>query len=104
MPSPVIQQEQLARLEQALLAIPGRPAISQKPPTLVRGTQVLPVRQAMLAPACTLPVEDCLGKILADPCVGCPPAVPILICGQRIDERAIAAFNYYGITQLSVVE
>ena len=51
-----------------------------------------------------VPVEAALGCVLASPCVGCPPAVPIVICGERIDENALAAFRYYGITHCEVVD
>ena len=61
------------------------------------------IRRAMLSVADTLPASDCLGRILALPCVACPPAVPILMCGEVIDEAALAAFSYYGIRTLRVV-
>ena len=104
MPAPGMPAEALNRLEQALLSIPKKEEIGTKPPALACCEQVMTVRQAMLAPAQTVPVEESLGRILASPCVGCPPAVPIVICGQKINEAAIAAFRYYGITQLTVTE
>ena len=60
-------------------------------------------REAALSPCETLPVERCLGRILAAATVGCPPAVPILVCGERIDEHALACFRYYGIETCTVV-
>ena len=62
------------------------------------------VRQAMLANSERLPAGQCLGRILAVPTVGCPPAVPILVCGERIDAHAIACFDYYGIDHCYVVK
>jgi arginine/lysine/ornithine decarboxylase len=35
--------------------------------------------------------------------VGCPPAIPIVICGEEIDKKAISAFKYYGIEKCLVV-
>ena len=46
---------------------------------------------------------SCLGRILTAATVGCPPAVPILVCGERIDEHALACFRYYGIETCTVV-
>jgi len=40
---------------------------------------------------------------LANATVGCPPAVPIIVCGERIDETAVRAFEYYGIDHVTVV-
>ena len=57
----------------------------------------------MLALSETLRVERALGRVLASPCVSCPPAVPILICGEEIDESAVQAFRYYGIERVEVV-
>ena len=93
----------LARLEKALLSIPKEPAIDQKPPALRRGEAVLSIREAALAPQVRIAAKDALGKVLASPCVGCPPAVPIVVCGEKIDEAAIACFAYYGIDFCTVV-
>jgi arginine/lysine/ornithine decarboxylase len=62
------------------------------------------IREAMLAPFETLPVDACLGRILASPSVACPPAVPILVCGEEIDQAAQAAFRYYGIESCAVIK
>jgi len=41
--------------------------------------------------------------VLAAASVGCPPAVPIVVCGERIDAEAAACFDYYGIKTCAVV-
>ena len=64
---------------------------------------MLSPREALLSPFETLPAERCLGRILATPCVGCPPAVPIAVCGERLTAEALALFRYYGIEKLDVV-
>lgn len=94
----------LERLEQALCGIPKREAVEEKSPRLARAVPVLSVREAMLAEAELLPVSECIGRILAVPTVGCPPAVPILVCGERIDEQAVEAFRYYGMECCCVVK
>jgi len=40
---------------------------------------------------------------LAAATVGCPPAVPIVVCGERIDDAAVECFRYYGIECCLVV-
>ncbi len=91
-------------LRAALHAIPPREPIVDAHPALCRPTCVLSPREAMLAPAETLPVGEALGRVLASPCVSCPPAVPILVCGERIDESAARAFRYYGVERVEVVK
>jgi len=97
-------KETLAQLEQALFTIPPRPPVLESCPAFAPGEQVMTVREAILACSERLPVEQCNGRILAAPTVGCPPAVPILVCGERIGEHAIACFAYYGIDHCFVVK
>ena len=90
-------------LRRALGDISAREPIREGPPPLGRPARVLSPREAMLAPFETLPLARCLGRVLAAPNVSCPPAVPILVCGERIDEKALALFAYYGFDRLDVV-
>ncbi|MGN1006147.1 MAG: amino acid decarboxylase, partial [Aristaeellaceae bacterium] len=101
--TPEIGSDGLDRLEAALDALPLRPAIQDEPPVFQPAARALSIREAALSPCETLPVERCLGRILAAATVGCPPAVPILVCGERIDEHALACFRYYGIETCTVV-
>ena len=72
-------------------------------PALPRGKRVLSIRQALFSPWEELPLEDCLGRVLAAPAVSCPPAVPILVCGEVLDEQALRCFAYYGRKRAAVV-
>ena len=94
----------LRYLEETLCRIPRRAPVLEEPPRFSPGEKVLSIREAALAPWELLPAEQCLGRILAVPAVGCPPAVPILVCGERIDENALACFAYYGIPTCPVVK
>ncbi|MBQ9964828.1 MAG: aminotransferase class V-fold PLP-dependent enzyme [Clostridia bacterium] len=97
-------EETLAHLEQALCKIPPLPPITEACPAFARGEQVMTIREALLAGSELLPVDQCHGRILAAPTVGCPPAVPILVCGERIDTHAMACFTYYGIDHCFVIK
>ena len=96
--------ETLSQIEQALCRIPPQPPIKEDSPAFAPGELVLTIREAVFACSELLPVEQCLGRILAVPTVGCPPAVPILVCGERIDRHAIACFAYYGIDHCFVIK
>lgn len=95
--------EVLIRLEKALSDVPKKTPISAEPPIFKTAKRVMTVRDAMLSDAEVLPTEECIGRVLAVPTVGCPPAVPILVCGEEIDGHAISCFNYYGIRSCCVV-
>jgi len=96
--------ELLDGLEQALCQIPPREPITACCPQLLPGKQALRMHEAMLSDSETLPVEQCMGRIVAIPTVGCPPAVPILVCGERIDAHAMKCFAYYHIDSCCVVK
>ena len=91
------------RLNNALSIIPPRSPLTLQAPRLHHPEQVLPLRQAVFSLCENLPVSQCEGRILAAATVACPPAVPIVVCGERIDRDAIAVFDYYGITTCWVV-
>ena len=103
MVTPETGAEGLERLKDVLLALPKKQPLPPCPLEFRPGEQVLSIRQAMLSPGVVLPVEQCEGRILASASVGCPPAVPILICGERIDKHAIDCFRYYGIQSVTVL-
>ena len=103
MVTPETGTEGLERLKDVLLALPKKQPLPPCPLEFRPGEQVLSIRQAMLSPGVVLPVEQCEGRILASASVGCPPAVPILICGERIDTHAIDCFRYYGIQSVTVL-
>ena len=95
---------ELNYLERALLEISPKTPIKEGCPRLIAGVKKLEIREAMLSDSEVLPVEQCAQRIVAVPTVGCPPAVPILVCGEQIDEHAINCFAYYGIDKCSVVK
>ena len=104
MVTPENTEEDLARLQAALLGVPREVPIETPPAMPGRGEQVLSVREAMLSPWERTEVAASEGRILASPSVGCPPAVPIAVCGQRIGKEAIECFRYYGIESVAVVK
>lgn len=97
-------EEEINRLSKTLFHISPKTPIEEKAPRFIPCPKVLEIREAMLSDSETLPVEQCLGRILAVPTVSCPPAVPILVCGEQIDEHAIKCFQYYGIDNCCVVK
>ncbi|MBE6757188.1 MAG: aminotransferase class V-fold PLP-dependent enzyme [Ruminococcaceae bacterium] len=101
--TPLLEEDALLRAEDVLLSLPQKSPITAHPPLFLAGEAVFTVREAMLADAEFVSVEQACGRVLAAPTVGCPPAVPIAICGERLDEHALACFRYYSITTCAVV-
>ena len=102
--TPAITEANAERLTEVLSALPKRDPLLLCPPPMTPPRRALSVRQALFSPAEVLPVEDCIGRVAAAATVGCPPAVPIVVSGEVINEGAVACFQYYGIETCMVVK
>lgn len=71
---------------------------------LAKGERVLSVREALFAPQEAIPAAESLGRICGAPTVGCPPAVPAAMSGERIGREALALFQYYDIKTVDVLK
>lgn len=96
-------EQGVQRLKEVLTAIPRKAPITEQPPAFHRAQRVLSAREAVMSPSETVPVEKSRGRILAAVTVGCPPAVPILVSGELIDDSAVSCFKYYGIETCEAV-
>ena len=90
-------------LKSALLSIPPKKPITVGAPKFVPPTVEMSIREAILAPSKRIPTRKAAGHVLATPCLSCPPAVPIVVSGERITEDALKAMLYYGIEYCDVV-
>lgn len=61
------------------------------------------IREAVLAPSEEVPVSEAEGRILGTETVSCPPAIPIAVCGERINRHMTALFRQYGIETVTVL-
>lgn len=102
--TPGIKPKGLERLESALLKLKKKAEICEQPPVFHEPKRVLSVREALLADFEILPANECINRVIASSSVGCPPAVPLLVCGEVIDAHALACFRYYGIEECCVVK
>lgn len=104
--TPETRETDFERVERALSALPhrapsateGHPSINGQPKT------VMSIRDAILAPHETVATRDAVGRICAAPTVSCPPAVPVAVSGERIDQNTAEALQYYGIEAVEVVK
>lgn len=65
---------------------------------------VMTIREAVFSNHKIIDVTEAEGRICAAPTVSCPPAVPIVISGERIEASDIEVFKAYGITKVDVVK
>lgn len=102
--TPETGEEGLKKIAEAMLSIPKKEAVSEKPPLFSLPERVMSVRQAAFSEWETVHASESDGRILGLATVGCPPAVPIVCCGERIDKNAVECFEYYGIKTCTVIK
>ena len=83
----------------------GRNDLSSPPVSImaVRGDPVLSLREALMVPRRTVPVGDAVGHVCAEFSAPCPPAVLLVMPGERIDAVHVSLFRRFGIDTVSVV-
>lgn len=100
--SPVMKERDFRRLEQALemcaAAAPLLPPALPEPPE-----QVCTMRQAALSVWECVPIDTAVGRICGAVQVPCPPAVPLLVSGERITGEWAELMRFYGIGEVLVM-
>ena len=102
--TPDITSDELNRVVRLLCSVERKAPLGDLPPVIAPPVQRMRPHEAILSPAERIPVEEAAGRMLASASVTCPPAVPIVVCGEEIDESAIRCFRYYGIETCFVVK
>lgn len=102
--TPENNSEDFAKLTGFFANLPRKNTINESVPEIPRLEKVMSPKMAMFSKREEVNVENAVGRILASPCVSCPPAIPIAVCGERLDEKAVECFKYYGIYRVSVVK
>lgn len=97
------QENALTKLPEVLRHLPRRTPNPKKAPPLARKPIVREsIREALFSPCETIPVEDAVGRVLSALTVGCPPAVPIVVCGEEITAETVEVMRYYGMDTVKV--
>ena len=102
--SPENSAGSLRHLEKTLCSLKRSEPITELPPCVPRPDMAIKPHQALLSESETLPVEDCLGRISAAAAISCPPAIPLAVCGERIDQHVVDCLRYYGVAGCAVIK
>lgn len=102
--TPRTTADDIKYLREVLLSVPRLTPISEAPPAFSSSKKVLSPRSALLSRKETVPLSESAGRICGDICVSCPPAVPVVVCGERIDRHAISLLEYYGAKTCTVIK
>lgn len=74
--------------------------VSFKP---IQTKQALSIRDAIFSSHETITVDHAIGRVCGAPTVSCPPAIPIVVSGEVIDENAVKMFHHYKIESVDVI-
>ena len=66
--------------------------------------KAMSVRDAALSDYETVSIDESCGRICAMINVPCPPAVPIAVSGEVINENCIKIYKNYGIFNINVIK
>ena len=103
--TPDNSKRDFVRLRNALLGIRARRMLVRAPSfKLSPLRRAMSIREAIFSPHELISVHDSTGRVCALPSVSCPPAVPIAVSGEVIDDKAAELFCAYGIETVSVVK
>ena len=102
MATPENDPEDFRRVFRALEGVLAPPE-ARDPLPLAKGERVCSIREAALARRETVPAAESLGRVCGLPTVGCPPAVPIVVSGERITAQAVELFARYGVEEVEVL-
>ena len=95
---------EIEKMRDILLDIPKKPEIKETAPCVCDAEFAVTSRQAAFSDCERIAVAECEGRICAETAYSCPPAVPIVFCGERITAKAIECFEYYGISDCLVTK
>ncbi len=90
--------------KKALLDIPKRQAILDTPPCFSPCEQVLSTKNACFSRRKLLGIDNVEGEVLSTSNITCPPAISIVVAGEKFNKCSIELCKYYGITECYVVE
>ena len=102
--TPYSGEEALSAVLSAFEGLEKRPPIKDEKLTFSLPERVLPIRAAAFALSEKKPVNEVIGRVFTGSSLSCPPCVPVLIAGERIDENAAKALKYYGIKEVEVIK
>lgn len=102
--TPQNTKKDFSRIEKTLFQIPEREPLEEPNLVMPWPEGYCTLRHAMFAKRECIPVEEAEGRVLAAATMSCPPAVPAVVCGERISAEAVEILKYYGTREVWVLK
>ena len=98
-------EEDFSRLIEAAKALDAKnPKIEENSYKMPRPSVRLSIKDAVFSKSESVATSDAVGRICASPVASCPPAVPIVVSGEVIDEKTAEILYKFGIEKIDVVK
>lgn len=94
--------EDLVSLYKILESIPRKSPCAVKEHTVLHPERVFSVREAYFFKKKSVPVKEAEEKICAGIHCPCPPCVPLVMPGERLDGKCISELERYGVTHIDI--
>ncbi len=102
--SAVTTTEDCQRAEISLELIPRLEELPLIKYPVIKPKKELSVREAVFRRQKSVPVAEAAGKLCGGIQTPCPPCIPIVMPGERIDGEIVEALQLYGVKTVSVLE
>ena len=102
--SAITSPDDCLRAEVSLELIPRRTAKPLAEYPVIRPKQETSIREAVFAKQHSVSVDEANGKVCGGIQVSCPPGIPIVIPGERIDSEAVEALKLYGVKSVEILD
>lgn len=102
--SPMNTAREIQEISDILMKCDPAPALNKGYIEFVQPETAVSIREAVMCRYETVAVEDSLGRICAGVDVPCPPAIPVAVGGEVINENCIKIFKRYGILSVNVIQ
>ena len=96
-------EAELEYLGEMLSALEKREEITDKPPHITSPERAVALADCIYMPTEKIPTEKSVGRICGAVNVSCPPAVPVVIAGEKIGEKEKELLLYYGVKEIEVI-
>ncbi len=96
--------EDLGLLSRVLEGLPKKEVLTENPPEITPPERVVPLSECIYLPTEEVETEKALGRICGSINISCPPAVPIVVAGERIGKPQLDLLGYYGVGEIEVVK
>lgn len=102
--SAVQPREDFPRLSEIFSGIPRKSPLAIPAHKILKPERVLSLREALFSEKETVKTEDSAGKTCAEIVSPCPPCVPLVMPGERIDGDCAAELLRYGVREIPCVK